>query len=123
MNSAKFMISKMQTQLISGTNVLLISTCFIDIVNTKYKNIKCEILVPVKLDLIFTAAEHGLRNYATVFPILTLRQLAEKTPLTVEEMTEKVDGLPKAKVNKYGAERFLDITKNYHLIMSSKWQM
>lgn len=72
---------------------------------------------------IFTAAEHGLRNYATVFPILTLRQLAEKTPLTVEEMTEKVDGLPKAKVNKYGAERFLDITKNYHLIMSSKWQM
>lgn len=58
-----------------------------------------------------------------MFPILTLRQLAEKTPLTVEEMTEKVDGLPKAKVNKYGAERFLDITKNYHLIMSSKWQM
>lgn len=117
------MISKMQTQLISGTNVLLISTCFINIVNTKYNNIKWLILVPVKLNLIFTAAEHGLRNYATVFPILTLRQLAEKTPLTVEEMTEKVDGLPKAKVNKYGAERFLGITKNYHLIMSSKWQM
>lgn len=38
--SAKFMISKMQTQLISGTNVLLISTCFINIVNTKYNNIK-----------------------------------------------------------------------------------
>lgn len=69
----------------------------------------------------FLASEHGLRNYATVFPILTLRQLAEKTPLTVEEMTEKIDGLPKAKVNKYGAERFLEITKNYHLIMSSKF--
>lgn len=40
LNSAKFMISKMQTQLISGTNVLLISTCFINIVNTKYNNIK-----------------------------------------------------------------------------------
>nr|XP_022333521.1 Bloom syndrome protein homolog isoform X2 [Crassostrea virginica] len=68
------------------------------------------------------ASEHGLRNYATVFPILTLRQLAEKTPLTVEEMTEKIDGLPKAKVNKYGAERFLEITKNYHLIMSNLQQ-
>lgn len=39
LNSAKFMISKMQTQLISHTNVLLISTCFINIVNTKYNNI------------------------------------------------------------------------------------
>ncbi|XP_062602937.1 recQ-like DNA helicase BLM [Saccostrea cucullata] len=63
------------------------------------------------------AAEHGLRNYATVFPILTLRQLAEKTPLTVDEMTASIDGLPKAKVNKYGAERFLEITKNYNLIL------
>lgn len=78
----------------------------------------CELLEMAKT----IAAEHGLRNYATVFPILTLRQLAEKTPLTVEEMTEKVDGLPKAKVNKYGAERFLDITKNYHLIMSNLQQ-
>jgi superfamily II DNA helicase RecQ len=67
-----------------------------------------------------TAAEHGVRNYATVFPILTLRQLAEKTPQTVEEMTQTIDGLPKAKVNKYGAERFLEITKTYHLILTSK---
>ncbi|XP_062613336.1 recQ-like DNA helicase BLM [Saccostrea cucullata] len=68
------------------------------------------------------AAEHGLRNYATVFPILTLRQFAEKTPLTVDEMTASIDGLPKAKVNKYGAERFLEITKNYHLILSNLQQ-
>ncbi|XP_048737766.2 recQ-like DNA helicase BLM isoform X2 [Ostrea edulis] len=68
------------------------------------------------------AAEHGLRNYATVFPILTLRQLAEKTPQTVEEMTQTIDGLPKAKVNKYGAERFLEVTKTYHLILSNLQQ-
>ncbi|XP_062567089.1 uncharacterized protein LOC134229355 [Saccostrea cucullata] len=67
-------------------------------------------------------AEHGLRNYVTVFPILTLRQLAEKTPLTVDEMTASIDGLPKAKVNKYGAERFLEITKNYNLILSNLQQ-
>ncbi|XP_062604408.1 keratin, type I cytoskeletal 9-like [Saccostrea cucullata] len=32
-------------------------------------------------------------------------------------MTASICGLPKAKVNKYGAERYLEITKNYHLIL------
>ncbi|XP_076443905.1 uncharacterized protein LOC143282199 [Babylonia areolata] len=65
------------------------------------------------------ATEHGSKNYALIFPNAMLWQLAEKTPLTVEEMKRDIDGLPEAKVNKYGAHRFLDVTTKFCVMLSS----
>ncbi|KAK7116772.1 hypothetical protein V1264_002393 [Littorina saxatilis] len=65
------------------------------------------------------ATEHGSKNYALIFPNATLWQLAEKTPLTVEEMKREIDGLPETKINKYGAHRFTDITTKYCVMLAS----
>lgn len=67
-----------------------------------------------------TASEHGSKNYALIFPNAMLWQLAEKTPLTVEEMKKEIDGMPETKINKYGAHRFLDITTKFCIMVSSK---
>ncbi|OWF37785.1 Bloom syndrome protein-like [Mizuhopecten yessoensis] len=65
------------------------------------------------------AQEHGFKNVDRLFPLAMLRQLAEETPLTVDEMTDKIDNLPQYKVTKYGADRFLDITTKYCVLMST----
>ena len=66
----------------------------------------------------FAATEHGSKNYALIFPNAMLWQLAEKTPLTVEEMKREIDGLPETKINKYGAHRFLEVTTKYCVMLS-----
>ncbi|XP_060083863.1 recQ-like DNA helicase BLM [Ylistrum balloti] len=65
------------------------------------------------------AQEHGFKNVDRLFPLAMLRQLAEETPLTVDEMTSKIDNLTEYKVTKYGADRFLDITTKYCVLMST----
>ncbi|KAK7481319.1 hypothetical protein BaRGS_00027399, partial [Batillaria attramentaria] len=65
------------------------------------------------------ATEHGSKNYALIFPNPMLWQLAEKTPLTVEEMKREIDGLPETKINKYGAHRLLDVTTKYCVMLAS----
>ncbi|XP_033749832.1 Bloom syndrome protein homolog isoform X2 [Pecten maximus] len=65
------------------------------------------------------AQEHGFKNVDRLFPLAMLRQLAEETPLTVDEMTSKIDNLTAYKVTTYGAHRFLDITTTYCVLMSS----
>lgn len=65
------------------------------------------------------AQEHGFKNVDRLFPLAMLRQLAEETPLTVDEMTSKIDNLTSYKVNTYGAHRFLDITTTYCVLMST----
>jgi hypothetical protein len=46
--------------------------------------------------------------------------MAEKTPITVDDMVSGIDNMPRAKVMKYKAERFLDITRNYKYMIDSK---
>lgn len=72
---------------------------------------------------VFSATEHGSKNYALIFPNAMLWQLAEKTPLTVEEMKREIDGLPETKINKYGAHRFLEVTTKYCVMLSCEFQL
>ena len=67
-----------------------------------------------------SASEHGSRNYALIFPNAVLWQLAEKTPLTVQEMKSNIDGLPVTKIKKYGAHRFLEVTSKYCDLISGE---
>ncbi|KAJ8304560.1 hypothetical protein KUTeg_018143, partial [Tegillarca granosa] len=61
------------------------------------------------------AIEHGVRNFVTIFPTASLREMAEKAPISVESM-KKVENLPEAKIKKYNAERFLEITAKYNAL-------
>ncbi|VDI50828.1 bloom syndrome protein [Mytilus galloprovincialis] len=65
------------------------------------------------------AAEYAVRNFVMIFPTNCLRQMAERTPTTVDEMVTGIDNMPRAKVTKYKAERFLDITRNYKCMIDS----
>ncbi|XP_052100493.1 recQ-like DNA helicase BLM [Mytilus californianus] len=65
------------------------------------------------------AAEYGVRNFVMIFPTNCLRQMAERTPTTVDEMVTGIDNMPRAKVTKYKAERFLDVTRNYKYMIDS----
>lgn len=64
------------------------------------------------------AIEHGVRNFVTIFPTASLREMAEKAPISVESM-KKVENLPEAKIKKYNAERFLEITAKYNALYES----
>lgn len=63
----------------------------------------------------FIAIEHGVRNFVTIFPTASLREMAEKAPTSVEAM-KKVENLPEAKIKKYNAERFLEVTVKYNAL-------
>ncbi|XP_063432421.1 recQ-like DNA helicase BLM [Mytilus trossulus] len=65
------------------------------------------------------AAEYAVRNFVMIFPTNCLRQMAERTPTTVDEMVTGIDNMPRAKVTKYKAERFLDVTRNYKCMIDS----
>ena len=69
---------------------------------------------------LITAREHNVKNVMNMFPPAMLRQLAEKTPLDVEEMATKIDNLPRHKIEKYGGDRFLRVTTKYYCMIASK---
>ena len=69
------------------------------------------------------STEFQIRNFNTIFPPACLRQMAEKTPTTVDELVTGIDNMPRAKVTKYRAERFLDITRNYKYMIDSKYEI
>lgn len=77
-------------------------------------------VVPTAVNIfLFTAAEFNVRNFVTIFPVACLRQMAEITPSTVDQMVKEIDNMPRAKVTKYKADRFLDITRNYKFMIES----
>ncbi|XP_046571686.1 Bloom syndrome protein homolog [Haliotis rubra] len=66
------------------------------------------------------AREHNIKNYTSVFTNQILWQLADKRPLTLEEMrNSEIDGLTNYRITAYGAERFLDITTKYCCMFST----
>ncbi|XP_046358869.2 Bloom syndrome protein homolog [Haliotis rufescens] len=66
------------------------------------------------------AREHNIKNYTSVFTNQILWQLADKRPLTLEEMkSSEIDGLTNYRISAYGAERFLDITTKYCCMFST----
>ena len=65
-------------------------------------------------DCLFPAAERNVRNFATVFPAATLRELAKMMPESEDELTQQeIEGLTEYKVKAYNAARFLEITTKY----------
>ncbi|KAK3583557.1 hypothetical protein CHS0354_026147 [Potamilus streckersoni] len=58
------------------------------------------------------AQEHGIGKYDIIFPAKCLQEMARKLPFTIEEMS-KIENLPMQKIQRYRADRFLDITANY----------
>ncbi|XP_005098478.1 Bloom syndrome protein homolog isoform X2 [Aplysia californica] len=63
------------------------------------------------------ATEHNFKNYALIFPESALKQLAQRTPITVEEMVDQIDHFNVTMVEKYKAQRFLEITLKYSMEM------
>ncbi|KAK3098744.1 hypothetical protein FSP39_022633 [Pinctada imbricata] len=60
------------------------------------------------------AAERSVRNFATVFPTATLRELAKMMPESEEEMIQQeIEGLTEFRVKTYNACRFIPITSKY----------
>ena len=70
------------------------------------------------------AQEHGLlqssgaAQYRAVLSDTSLRQMAEHLPMTLDEMIEKVDGVTRAKMSRFGVDRFLEITNKYAVKMA-----
>ncbi|KAL3866614.1 hypothetical protein ACJMK2_043898 [Sinanodonta woodiana] len=58
------------------------------------------------------AQEHGVAKYDIIFPAKCLQEMARKLPFTIEEMST-IENLPMQKIQRYKADRFLDITANY----------
>ena len=65
------------------------------------------------------AQERHITNYASVFPNPMLLSMAAEVPLTVDEMQDKIDGMTRHKIMKYGGERFLEITSKYCMMYSN----
>ncbi|XP_059159362.1 recQ-like DNA helicase BLM isoform X2 [Physella acuta] len=65
------------------------------------------------------AAEHNIKNYAVIFPESALKQLAQRTPITREEMIEQIDHFNATIIDKYQAERLLEITLKYSIELSA----
>ena len=66
----------------------------------------------------FLAAEHGIKNSALIFPESALRQMAARTPITRGELIDQIDHFNSTIVDKYKAERFLEITLKYSMEMA-----
>ncbi|XP_055892664.1 recQ-like DNA helicase BLM [Biomphalaria glabrata] len=65
------------------------------------------------------AAENNVKNYALIFPESALKQLAQSTPITREEMIEQIDHFNATIIDKYQAHRLLDITLKFSLQLSA----
>ncbi|RUS80873.1 hypothetical protein EGW08_011344, partial [Elysia chlorotica] len=65
------------------------------------------------------AAEHNMKNYSLLFPESALKQLAQCTPITKEEMIEQIDHFNATIVEKYQAHRFLEITLKYSMELTA----
>ncbi|CAG5118509.1 unnamed protein product, partial [Candidula unifasciata] len=88
-------------------------------VGTEPKNnrekIELECLAELRVMAKTIASEHGVKNYALIFPESALKQLAQCTPITREEMIEQIDHFNATIIDKYQAHRLLDITLKYSM--------
>ncbi|GFN80529.1 Bloom syndrome protein homolog [Plakobranchus ocellatus] len=79
------------------------------------EKVEAECLIELRKLARKIAAEHNMKNYALIFPESALKQLAQHTPITKEEMIEQIDHFNATIVEKYQAHRFLEITLKYSM--------
>ena len=64
-----------------------------------------------------------MKNYALIFPESALKQLAQHTPITKDEMIEQIDHFNATIVEKYQAHRFLEICLKYSMELTGEEEL
>ena len=74
----------------------------------------------IKLYPSVVARENGIYAFTSVFSAEALQKMAEKLPITKEDMLE-IGGVTEYKFNRFDGEEFLNITRTYMTINGTHW--